>query len=66
MFVRKECRTQPPSTTYWKKCYRIGGVEYWVSDYWAEKYKFKFDKWAEALAKRAGFTFVPYEIPLEG
>lgn len=65
MFVRKEYRAQRPSTTYWKTCYRIGGGEYWVSDYWAEKYKFKFDKWAEALAKRAGFTFVPYEIPLE-
>lgn len=65
-FIRAERGSQRPNTNYWKATYRVGDAEYWVSSYWIEKYKFRFDTWAKVLAERAGFAFEAYEIPLTG
>ena len=65
-FIRAAPGSKRPNHSYWKVTYSVGGVEYWVSQYWRETYKSRFDAWAVDLAARAGFAFEPYEIPLEG
>ena len=52
-----------PNTNYWRVTYRVGHYDYWVNSAWSDKFKHRFDLWAQSLAQRAGFTFEPYAIP---
>ena len=63
VFLRAAPGSSRPSTKYWRVTYRVGYTDYWVNSGWLDKYKHRFDQWAQALAQRAGFTFEPYAIP---
>ena len=63
VFLRAAPGSSRPNTTYWRVTYRVGHTDYWVNSGWLDKYKHRFDIWAQALAQRAGFTFEPYAIP---
>ena len=62
-FLRVEPNSRRPNMNYWRRTYRIGRADYWVSSTWRHKDKCLFDKWAQDVSERAGFAFVPYEIP---
>jgi hypothetical protein len=63
VFLRVTPGAARPNTNYWRVTYRVGHTDYWVNSGWLDKYKHRFDQWAQALAQRAGFTFEPYEMP---
>ena len=63
VFLRAAPGSSRPNTNYWRVTYRVGHTDYWVNSGWLDKYKHRFDQWAQALAQRAGFTFEPYAIP---
>ena len=65
VFVRAEPGSTRPSMGYWRVTYHVGNSDYWVNSSWPYKYKGLFDKWARAIAERAGFEFEPYEIQSE-
>ena len=62
-FLRVEPNSGRPNANYWRRTYRVGRADYWVCSIWRHKDKCRFDKWAQAVAERAGFAFEAYEIP---